>query len=124
MTVTLINRSWILLPLALTLAFSASVQAALEVREEARELKTEQILRWPLRAGDSLVVRTCQGCDIETLQVTSETRYSNGFDTSPISLAELLRQKSLLREGTAHLIVVFFLPDNHQVTRMILQTNF
>jgi len=124
MTVTLINRSWILLTLALSLAFSASVQAALEVREEARELKTEQILRWPLRAGDSLVVRRCQGCDIETLQVTSETRYSNGFDTSPISLAELLRQKSLLREGTAHLIVVFFLPDNHQVTRMILQTNF
>jgi len=110
--------------LVLSLTFSASAQAALEVLEDAYELRTEQILRWPLRAGDSLVVRPCHGCDITSLRVTDETRYSAGFDAPSISLRDLLHKKSLLQNNAEHLVIVFFRPDDLQVTRIIWQTNF
>ena len=110
--------------LVLSLPFAASLQAALEVYEQAYELRTKQILRWPLRAGDSLVVRQCPDCDVRTLNVTDRTRYSNGFGATSITLDEMLRQKSLMRDGTEHLVVIFFLPDDLQVTRIILQTDF
>jgi len=118
------NRFTISLTLiALSLLLGAPVQAALEIREQAFELSAEQILRWPLRAGDSLVVRPCDGCDIETLQVTEETRYSIGFDGESILLRDLLRQESLLPNNGNYLVIVFFQPNNGPVTRIILQTD-
>jgi len=110
--------------LFLSLAFSITGQAALEIREEAHELKAEQIMHWPLRAGDSLIFRPCAECAIKTLKVTDQTRFATGFGTAPIPLAELLRQKSLLRKDTEHVIAVFYLPEERQITRLILQTEF
>jgi hypothetical protein len=110
--------------LVLSLAFITTGQAALEVYEEAHELKSEQITHWPLRAGDNLIFRPCVNCAVKTLKVTDQTRYSSGFDSASISLSEVLRQKSLLRKDTEHVVVVFFLPEELQVTRLILQTEF
>ena len=124
MTATHINRPTALLTITLLLVFSASVQATLQAREQAHEIKAEQILRWPLRAGDSLVVKPCTDCDIQTLQVTDHTKYSIGLgrDAKVITLNELLRLKSLLRDEENHLIVIFFQPDDRQVSRVVLQT--
>jgi hypothetical protein len=124
MTTTQINRPTALLILTLLLVLSTSVQATLQAREQAQEISAEQILRWPLRAGDSLVVKPCADCDIQTLQVTEHTKYAIGFgrDAKAITLNELLRQKSLLRDEDNHLIVIFFQPDNRQVSRVVLQT--
>ena len=108
----------------LCLAFAAAGQAALNVHEETHELKAEQIMHWPLRAGDSLIFRPCGECAIKTLKVTDQTRFATGFGTAPIPLGELLRQKSLLRKGTEHVIAVFYLPKEQQITRLILQTEF
>ena len=110
--------------LILSLAFTVTGQAALEVREEAHELKAEQIMHWPLRAGDSLTFRPCGECAIESLKVTEQTRFATGFGSAVISLADLLRQKSLLRSGTEHVIAVFYLPEEQRITRLILQTEF
>lgn len=109
--------------LVMSVAFGATAHAALEVIEEAYELNAEQILRWPLRAGDSLVVRPCAGCGTETLKVTEQTRYATGFDAPSISLSDLLRKKSLSHDSADHLIVVFYRPDDLHVTRIVLQTD-
>ncbi len=103
-------------------ALPRNAQGALEVREEAFELEAGQILRWPLRAGDSLVVRPCDDCDVTTLQVTEETRYSLGFNGEPLTLRDLLRMESLNSSHDNSLIIVFFRPNNGPVTRIILQT--
>ena len=124
MTVTLNRRSMALLTFTLCLLFSALTQAALEVSENAYELTTEQILRWPLRAGDNIVIQPCAGCAIQTLQVTEQTRYAIGFgpDATSIKLNELLRQKSLLRDNANNLIILFFHPDDRRVSRIVLNT--
>ncbi len=108
---------------AVSLIFNATSEAALEVAEKTYELTTEQILRWPLRAGDSFVIKPCSGCDVTTLQVTDETRYASGFGTPDIPLRELLKKKSQLRNSADGLVIIFFQPSSLQVTRMILQTN-
>jgi len=110
--------------LVLCLAIAATGQAALNVYEETHELKAKQIMHWPLRAGDSLIFRPCSECSIKTLKVTDQTQFATGFGTAAISLDELLRKKSLLRKGTDHVIAVFYLPKEHQITRLILQTEF
>ncbi len=124
MTATQIYRPTALLILALLLMFSTSAQATLQAHEQAYEIKAAQIVRWPLRAGDSLVVKPCTDCDIQTLRVTDHTKYAIGFgrDAETITLNELLRQKSLLRDENNHLIVIFFQPDDRQVSRVVLQT--
>jgi len=117
------NRFTISLTLiALSLLLGAPARAALEISEQAFELNAKQILRWPLREGDSIVVRPCDSCNIETLQVTEETRYSIGFDGENILLRDLLRQESLLTNSEDYLVIVFFQPNNGPVTRIILQT--
>jgi hypothetical protein len=124
MTTPQINRSTALLMFTLLLVFSTAVQAALQASEQAHEIKAEQILRWPLRAGDSLIVKPCTDCDIQTLRVTEHTRYAIGFgrNAKATTLNELLRQKSLLHDEENHLIVIFFQPDDRQVSRVVLQT--
>jgi hypothetical protein len=107
---------------AMLLAFVSPVQAALEAKEKAFELTAEQILHWPLREGDNLVVQPCTGCGVETLRVEKGVHCSIGFDGEHISLRELLRQESLLPANADHLVIVFFHPDDRQVTRIILQT--
>ncbi len=107
---------------AVSLVFNTTSEAALEVVEKTYELTTEKILRWPLRAGDSFVIKPCSGCDVATLQVTDETRYATGFGTPAIPLRELLKKKSQLRNSAEGLVIIFFQPSNLQVTRMILQT--
>lgn len=119
-----IHRSGVLLALVLSLISAIPAQATLQVSEDAFELNAAQIVRWPLRAGDSLVIRPCSECGIESLRVTEQTRYATGFGASTISLNHLLRQKLRLRDGTPHVIVVFFNPDERRITRLILQTEF
>jgi len=124
MKATLIYRPTALLTITLLLVFSTSAQATLQAYEQAHEIKAEQILRWPLRAGDSLVIKPCANCDIQTLQVTDHTKYAIGLgrDAKTITLNELLRLKSVLRDEKNHLIVIFFQPDDRQVSRVVLQT--
>jgi hypothetical protein len=105
------------------MVFSTSAHAALEVFEEAYELNSTQIIRWPLRAGDSLIIRPCIGCSTRALRVSAETRYATGFNTAPVSLRDLLRVKSKLHDTENYLIAVFFLPDKLLVTHIVLQTN-
>jgi len=122
----------LLYALLVSLAFMTSAHAALELKEDAVEVQLEQIQRWPLGEGDSLVLRPCRGCELRTLQVTAATRYATGFahdGASPaLTLPETLRLKSTLRNDPTHTIVVFFRPDNHpdagQVTRLILLADF
>jgi len=90
------HAATLLMLLTLTMAYGTSVQAAMETLEDAYELNTKQILRWPLRTGDSLVVKPCDSCNVTTLQVTEETRYSTGFDAPFISLHDLLNEKTRL----------------------------
>ncbi len=122
----------LLTALVVSLAFITSTHAALEIKEDAFEVQLEQIQRWPLGEGDSLVVRSCRGCELRTLQVTAATRYATGFaqdgDTQALTLPETLRLKSTMRNDPTHTIVVFFRPDDHpdagQVTRLILLADF
>lgn len=109
--------------LTLSLTMSMPAQAALESRETALELNAQQILRWPLREGDSLIVRPCDNCAIQTLQVTAETRYSIGFGAEPVLLRELLQYESLIPDNENYLVIVFSRSDNGRVTRIILQTD-
>ncbi len=107
--------------------------AALESLEiSSYELDADQIMRWPLRVGDSLIVRACSGCDTETLRVTDETDFEfwitylkNEKDKEKIklgSLRDLLKEKSRLRRRDNYLIVIFFDPDNHRLDRIALDT--
>ena len=120
------RATMLLTALTVSLAVSTPAWAALETKEEAYEVRIDQIQRWPLRAGDSLVVRPCRGCDLQTLRVTAETRYATGLDenSETMTLSETLRKKSRIRNDANHLILVFYRPDDHQVTRLILRTDF
>jgi len=125
MTAILSKRTSIALTLlTVLLIYGAATQAALEILEDAYELNTGQILRWPLREGDSLVIKPCDDCSTKVLHTTEKTRYSTGFDAPFISLRELLKEKSRTSDKANDLIIVFFRPDDQQVTRIILQTEF
>jgi len=111
------------------LTYATLADAALEIKENAFEVQLEQIQRWPLGEGDSLVVRPCRGCETQTLQVTGATRYAAGLDNAQIlTLPEALRMKAKMRNDPTHIILVFYRPDDHpdagQVTRLILLTDF
>jgi len=67
----------LLTALSVSLAVANSAWASLEI-EKAYEVRAEQILRWPLGEGDSLVVRPCHGCEVQTLRVTGQTEYATG----------------------------------------------
>ncbi len=125
MTAIRFNRTTIgLTLLTVLLAYGTAVQAALEMVEDAYELNPEQILRWPLNTGDSLVVKPCDDCSTTVLHTTANTRYATGFDAPSISLRELLKEKSRTSDTANDLIIIFFRPDDRQITRIILQTEF
>ncbi len=109
-----------------SLAFAGFSWAALEIKEKAYEVRAEQIIRWPLREGDSLVVQPCRGCEIQTLRVTGETEYATGpyRNRQSTNLSEILSLKSKIRSDTAHIILVFYNPDNLKVTSLILEADF
>ena len=122
----LIRATMLLTALTVSLTFVNFAWAALEAKEEAYEVQLEQILRWPLREGDSLVVRPCRGCEAQTLRVTGETEYATGpyGNRQSSDLSEILSMKSKIRSDTAHLILVLYDPDNQQVTSLILVADF
>lgn len=117
-----IGRAILALALLAVAAWGMTAQAALEVVEEAWELSADQVLRWPLRAGDRLVIQPCETCDTSALQVTEDTRYSTGFRAPDMSLQDLLREKSRQGGRSDYLVILFYTPDEQQVTRIILQT--
>lgn len=121
MTQNRIGRYTLAIALLAAVAWGTPAAAALEAIEQAYELSARQILRWPLRTGDHLLVRPCDTCDTTTLQVTESTRFSTGFNTPDITLRDLLREKTRQGGQGDYLVVLFYTPDNRQVTRMILR---
>ncbi len=115
----------LLTALSVSLAVANSAWASLEI-EKAYEVRAEQILRWPLGDGDSLVVRPCRGCEVQTLRVTRQTDYATGpyRNREDSDLPEILSLKSKLHSDTKHLILVIYDPENHQVNDLILVTDF
>ena len=122
--VTRTRLALLLIACAGALYYPGTSTATMQAREQAHELKLAQILRWPLRAGDSLVYRRCEACATETLRLTSASKFATAFDGSSVSLADLLRIKTGVRRNQVHVVTVFYLPESREVTRLILQTEF
>jgi len=122
MTHNRIGRHTLALALLAAAAWSTPAPAALEAIEQAWELSAQQVLRWPLRTGDHLIVRPCDTCDTTTLQVTERTRFAMGFNTPDITLRDLLREKTRQGGAADYLVILFYTPDDRRVTRMILRT--
>ncbi len=117
-----LGRHTLTVTLLAAAAWGTPAPAALEAIEQAYELSAQQVLRWPLRTGDHVVVRPCDTCDTTTLQVTDSTRFSTGFNAPDISLQDLLRKKTQQGSSADYLVILFYTPDERQVTRMILRT--
>ena len=109
--------------LALLVTSVGPLHAALVIKEQAHELDMSQVLRWPLRAGDSLVFRQCGDCPTETLKLTADSVIATGLDGSVTTLKELLRARAKMRRNEPHVIAVFYFPDSREISRLILQTD-
>ncbi|MDH3977327.1 MAG: hypothetical protein OEU86_02335 [Gammaproteobacteria bacterium] len=97
-----------------------TAHAALQIIEEALELRTTQVMSWPLQSGNAIVVKTCDDCETKSLLTSSATRYSAGFGEPEITLKELLRIKDRGAGYQQIGVMVFYDPDTLTVTRLIL----
>jgi len=97
-----------------------TAHATLQIIEEALELRTAQVMSWPLQPGSAIVVKPCESCAIKSLRTTSSTRYAAGFDEPDITLKELLRIKDRGAGYQQIGVMVFYDPETLTVNRLIL----
>ena len=118
MTARAPGHGWRLGLLALLLAV-ATARAALQPVEEGLEVPPER-LQLPAGESGSLMVNACASCAPLQLLATPATRYQPaGFDSAPVSLAEMAAALSSADRRRA-LLYVFYDPGTRQLTRLVL----
>ena len=127
--VTIIRLTLIVLSMIVLVPVHAALEA---IEKSSYELDADQVMRWPLRVGDSLVVRPCADCDTETLRVTDQTDFESWItylnkdkkkEKGELdSLRDLLKAKSRLSGRDNYFIVIFFDPDSNLIDRIALDT--
>ena len=102
------------------LVWNRATHAALESTQQAYELDSTQIERWPLDEVGSLVLKPCDSCESVVLSVTPDTRYMTGFRGPNITLPELLALKTKIggRKGT--FVYIFYRTADNSVARFVL----
>jgi hypothetical protein len=106
--------------LAIALAFSGGVFAALDRVEEVLELEVSDV-QLPSHEVDKVVVSQCVECTSLTLHVSRETVYRiGGFDAPKVSLVEFNAAIRKARVKRELLIYVGYAPDTNKVTRIVL----
>jgi len=115
-----INTRVKLAAIAITWAMVLPAQAGLIAVEQAYEITTAQVERWPLGETGTLVLRSCNSCESVALRVDLATHYRLGMSGANITRAELVRMQATLndREGTR--VYVFYRPESGVATRVIL----
>lgn len=118
MTAQAPGHGWRLGLLGLLLAV-ATAHAALQSVEEGLEVPPEH-LQLPASESGSLTVKACASCAPLQLLATPGTRYQpDGFDSAPVSLAEMAAALSTADRRRA-LLYVFYDPGTRQLTRLVL----
>ena len=105
------------------LVWNRATHAALQLVEQAYELDSTQVERWPLADDGQLIVKPCKTCDSVILNVDANTRYLTSFRGSRISLAELLNLKTRVGGRESANVYVFYSTENNLVTRLVLDAD-
>ena len=105
------------------LVWNRATHAALQLVEQAYELDSTQVERWPLADDGQLIVKPCETCDSVILNVDANTRYLTSFRGSRISLAELLNLKTRVGGRESANVYVFYSTENNLVTRLVLDAD-
>ncbi len=99
------------------LTWSGGASAALDRIEEALELDAGQ-LRLPTYATDRITIKPCDTCESQGFQITGNTTYRLGGRT--MELDTFVQEMSLSRNKKGQLVTVFYLPETHEVTRIVV----
>ena len=105
------------------LVWTRSTNAALNLIEQAYEIDSTSIERWPLGADGNLILKPCEACDSVILNVDANTRYATSFRGAAISLEELLELKTQIRGRKGINAYVFYRAEDNSVTRLILDVD-
>jgi hypothetical protein len=102
------------------LVWNRSANAALNVIEQAYEIDSTSIERWPLAADGNLILKPCESCESVILNVDANTRYATSFGGAAISLEEILKLKTRIRGRKGVYAYVFYRAEDSSLTRLIL----
>jgi hypothetical protein len=105
------------------LIWNQATNAALQLIEQAYEVDSTQIERWPLADDGNLILKPCETCDSVILSVDGNTRYLTSFGGNAIPLEALLQLKSLIRGRKGTYAYIFYTAEDNLVTRLILDVD-